>query len=189
MKRLFDLIASLIGLIILLPILMIIAISIKLDSKGSVIFKQKRLGKNGEIFLIYKFRTMVENAEDKGMGVFTNKSDPRITRVGKFLRKTSLDELLQLFNVIKGEMSIVGPRPPVPYHPYKYNEYSNNQRLRFTVRPGITGYAQVNGRNKLSWDERIKYDIKYVKNCSFLLDLKIIIKTFFKMLNNNDIYR
>ena len=152
-------------------------------------FLQERLGKNGDVFKIYKFRTMVENAESKGSGIYTSKGDPRITKIGHFLRKTSLDELPQLLNVIKGDMSLVGPRPPVPYHPYKYNEYSDKQRKRFTVKPGITGFAQVSGRNKLSWDERIEYDVEYVENYSLFLDFKILFNTFLTVFKNNDIYR
>jgi len=149
---------------------------------------QERLGKNGEVFKIYKFRTMVENAESKGSGIYTSKGDPRITKVGHFLRKTSLDELPQLLNVLKGDMSLVGPRPPVPYHPYKYNEYSDKQRKRFKVKPGITGFAQVSGRNKLSWDERIEFDVEYVENYSLFLDFKILFNTFLTVFKNNDIY-
>lgn len=173
-----------------MPLFFIIAVLIKLDSKGPVFFLQERLGKNGEVFKIYKFRTMVENAEDKGSGLSVKKNDLRITRAGNILRKTSIDELPQLFNVLKGEMSLVGPRPPVPYFPYKYSDYSDKQKLRFNVKPGITGYAQVNGRNKLSWDERIEYDVKYVINYNFLFDIKILFMTFKNIItNNNGIYK
>ncbi|MCK8816298.1 sugar transferase [Natroniella sulfidigena] len=188
-KRVVDFIGSLFGLIILFPLFILIGVAIKLDSKGPIFFKQDRLGKDGQVFKIYKFRTMVQNAEDKGSGLFTSKGDPRITKVGKFLRKTSLDELPQLINVIKGEMSLVGPRPPVPYHPYEYNEYSEEQKLRFCVLPGITGYAQIKGRNHLSWDSRIEKDIWYVRNYSIFLDIRIILFTFKKVFcGNNDIY-
>jgi undecaprenyl phosphate N,N'-diacetylbacillosamine 1-phosphate transferase len=112
-----------------------------------------------------------------GSGLFTNEADPRITRVGSFLRKTSLDEIPQLINVLRGEMSWVGPRPPVPYHPYKYEDYQGDQKIRFTVLPGITGYAQISGRNKLDWNERINLDVKYAKNQSIFLDIRIMFKT------------
>jgi len=186
-KWVLDFILSLIILIILSPLLLIIAVIIKLDSEGPILFKQERLGKDGKVFLIYKFRTMVDNAEKKGTGLFTNENDPRITKIGKFLRKTSLDELPQLINVLKGEMSIIGPRPPVPYHPYKYEGYSDEQRLRFTVLPGITGYAQVNGRNKNTWEEKLALDLWYVEHHSIGLDIKILLQTVIKVLKRKDI--
>ncbi|NLI61610.1 MAG: sugar transferase [Clostridiales bacterium] len=176
-KRILDFILSLIGLVILSPLLLIICLLIKLDSKGPVFFTQERLGYNGKIFRIYKFRTMVDGAINMGSGLFTNEADPRITRVGSFLRKTSLDEIPQLINVLRGEMSWVGPRPPVPYHPYKYEDYQGDQKIRFTVLPGITGYAQISGRNKLDWNERINLDVKYAKNQSIFLDIRIMFKT------------
>ncbi len=174
-KRIFDFIASLFGLIILLPFFIIIAIFIKLDSKGPVFFRQERAGKNGNPFIIYKFRTMVENAENKGAGYFIEKNDSRITKIGSFLRKYSIDEFPQLINVLKGDMSLVGPRPTLMYQIEKYN---NLQRQRLKVKPGITGWAQVNGRNDLSWPEKIEYDVWYVKKRNLLLDIKIIFRTF-----------
>lgn len=188
-KRVLDFLLSFVALIILSPLFLIIAICIKIDSKGPVFFKQERLGKDGEIFLIYKFRTMVDGAIHMGSGLRTDEGDPRITKVGGFLRKTSLDELPQLINVLKGEMSIVGPRPPVPYHPHKYEDYSEEQKLRFTVLPGITGYAQINGRNEIEWDERIKYDIYYARNWSLGLDFKIFFRTIKIVLCKEGIYR
>lgn len=187
-KRVIDILLSLIALIIALPILLVIALAIKLSSKGSIFFIQKRLGEHGKIFDIYKFRTMVQDAEKVGTGIFTSHDDPRITKVGHLLRKTSLDEVPQILNVLKGDMSLVGPRPPVPYHPHKYEDYSDEQRMRFTVKPGITGYAQVIGRNTLTWDERIDLDIEYVENMSMMLDLKILFKTVFVFANKNEIY-
>ena len=179
-KRIFDIFASLIGLIILSPILALIAIAIKCDSKGPVFFLQERIGKVGKTFNIYKFRTMVINAESIGEGLICRDDcDPRITRMGKILRKTSLDELPQLINVLLGEMSIVGPRPPVTYHPYNgYKSYSENAKKRFLMRPGITGLAQVERRNSATWDERIEIDVQYVEQFNILLDIHIIFKTF-----------
>jgi len=189
LKRLIDFLILIIVSIPLLIIGIIIAFLIKYDSKGSVLFKQNRLGENGKVFEIYKFRTMVQNAEKIGTGVFTNDRDPRITKMGSLLRKTSLDELPQIINIFKGEMSFVGPRPPVPYHPYKYEDYDETQKLRFTVKPGVTGMAQAYGRNTLSWDERIEYDVKYVKNISLLLDIKIVVKTILSVIRKENIYR
>ena len=150
-----DFLLALLGFLIIWPFLLLIAILIKLESKGPAIFKQERLGRNGRIFEIYKFRTMVDGAIHQGSGLQTYEGDPRITKVGNLLRKTSLDELPQLFNILKGEMSFIGPRPPVPYHPYEYEEYTQKQK-RFIVRPGISGYAQVVLRNSGSWEERIQ---------------------------------
>ena len=169
-KRLLDIILVLMLFLPLFLISILIAIAIKVDSKGPVLFKQKRLGRDGDIFNILKFRTMIENAEKIGPGLSTFEGDPRVTRVGNILRKTSLDELPQLFNVLKGDMSIVGPRPPVPYHPRKYHEYNDHQKQRFMVRPGITGYAQVKGRNSLTWDERIEFDVQYVNKQNLFLE-------------------
>lgn len=187
-KRIYETIIAITLIILLCPFMILISLLIKLTSKGPVFFNQERLGKNGHIFIIYKFRTMVINAENFGLGIYTNESDNRITKIGRFLRKTSLDELPQLFNIIKGQMSFVGPRPPVPYHPYKYEDYTDEQRLRFTVLPGITGYAQILGRNSLSWDERIELDVYYVKNKSLLLDLEIIFLTFISVIKKENIY-
>lgn len=187
-KRIIDFISSLFLIIILSPILIIISIIIKISSKGNILFVQKRLGENGSEFNIYKFRTMIQGAEKVGTGIFTSHDDPRITRIGHLLRKTSLDELPQLLNVLKGDMSLVGPRPPVPYHPRKYEDYPIDQKKRFSVKPGITGYAQVIGRNTLSWDERIKLDVEYIEKMSFILDLKILVKTFFVFANKKEIY-
>ena len=190
-KRLLDIIGSLIGIILLLPILIIISIAIRFDSKGPIIFKQKRLGKNGKVFTIYKFRTMVENAEKMGTGIFNFKDDPRVTKVGKFLRKYSLDELPQLFNILKGDMSLVGPRPPLTYELGDYKDFDEKLKKRFIVKPGLTGYAQISGRNELSWDEKIEYDLKYIEDFfkyGILIDLKVILVTIFKVLKGEGIY-
>lgn len=188
-KRLIDIIGSLFGILILLPILIIIAISIKLTSKGPILFKQERLGKNGDTFKILKFRTMVVNAEKIGDGLFVKTdADSRITKVGKFLRSTSLDELPQLVNVLKGEMSLVGPRPPVPHHPYKYEDYSDFQKRRFELKPGMTGLAQVTVRNSVPWEGRIPVDVEYVENFNVFLDIKILLKTIWKIIDRDSIY-
>lgn len=184
-KRIIDFLFSLIILLILLPLFLVVAILIKLDSKGPVIFKQSRLGKDGNVFKVWKFRTMIDNAEKMGTGLTTAQNDPRITRVGKILRKTSIDELPQLINVLKGDMSFIGPRPAPVHHLKQYNE---NERQRLKVLPGITGWAQVNGRNILTWPERIEKDIWYVNNISFLLDLKIAFKTIKVVLLSEGVY-
>lgn len=185
-KRFFDIILSLLGLIILSPILLITAIAIKIESKGPVIFKQERIGKNGKVFKIYKFRSMVVGAEKMGTGVYSKKGDSRVTKVGKFIRMTSIDELPQLVNIIKGEMSIIGPRPVLTYHPWKYEEYTEEQLKRFEVRPGITGWAQIHGRKDVEWNNRIKMDVYYVENISLKLDLKIFLKTIYEVLSMKD---
>ncbi|WP_374723713.1 sugar transferase [Calidifontibacillus erzurumensis] len=188
-KRMIDFFGSFIGLIVISPILLLIALSIKLTSKGPVFFRQERLGKDGKVFKILKFRTMVVNAEKIGSGLIVkSESDNRITKVGKFLRATSLDELPQLWNVLKGDMSLVGPRPPVPYHPYKYENYSDFQRRRFEMKPGITGLTQVTVRNSVSWDERIPIDVEYVEKFNIWLDIKILFKTLQKILKRDSIY-
>lgn len=183
-KRALDFLFALMILIFSSPLLLIIAIAIKFDSKGPVIFKQKRLGKNGKEFCIYKFRTMVVNAELGG--VYSDNKDPRVTRVGNILRKTSLDEIPQAFNVLKGNMSFIGPRPPLTYHPWKLEEYTDFQRRMFEERPGITGWAQINGRKAVEWNRRIELNVWYIDNISFSLDAKIFFKTVFKVLRNDD---
>jgi len=173
LKRIIDIVVSGIGLIILFPIFIIIGILIKLDSKGPVFFAQERVGKDGKIFKAYKLRTMIDNAENVGLGHEIAKDDNRITRVGKCLR-WGIDELPQLINVFKGDMNLVGPRPTLPHQVKKYSE---REKRRLEVKPGITGWALVNGRNKLSWPERIKLDIWYIDHWSIWLDLKILFKT------------
>lgn len=183
-KRLFDITISMIGLIITSPILLITAIAIKLESSGPIIFKQERLGLNGKVFKIYKFRSMCVDAE-KG-GVYEKKGDLRVTKVGKFIRKTSIDELPQFVNILKGEMSLIGPRPALTYHPWTYNEYTEEQKRMFHVRPGVTGWAQVNGRKEVEWPRRIELNVEYVDKMSLYFDLMIFFKTIFKVLRMED---
>lgn len=185
-KRFCDFTVSLLALIILSPLFAIVAIAIKAESKGPVIFKQERLGLGGKVFLIYKFRSMCVGAEHTGTGQYSFAGDPRVTKVGKILRATSIDELPQLINVIKGEMSIIGFRPPLTYHPWPIEEYTPYQKRMFLVRPGITGWAQVNGRKEVEWHERIRLNVYYVDNISLLLDIKIIFMTVINVLKNKD---
>lgn len=185
-KRFLDVTASFLGLVLLSPLLLTVSILIKIDSRGPVIFRQKRIGRNGKVFEIYKFRSMCVGAEKTGSGVYSGKGDARVTRIGKILRATSIDELPQLLNILKGEMSFVGPRPPLTYHPWKYEEYTDFQKRMFEVRPGITGWAQVNGRKDVEWHKRIELNVWYVDHMSLLLDIKIMFKTAFKVLTNAD---
>ncbi|MBE6708578.1 MAG: sugar transferase [Ruminococcaceae bacterium] len=170
--------------IVLSPIFLIAAIAVKIDSKGPIIFRQKRLGLKGREFNMYKFRSMIVNAESGG--VYSDKNDPRITRVGRFLRASSIDELPQLLNIIKGDMSFIGPRPPLTYHPWPIDEYTDEQRRMFDMRPGITGWAQINGRKSVEWNHRIELNVWYVDNVSFVTDVKIVFMTVFKVLRNAD---
>ncbi len=185
-KRFLDVTASFLGLVLLSPLLLAVSLLIKIDSRGPVIFRQKRIGRNGKVFEIYKFRSMCVGAEKTGSGVYSGKGDARVTRIGKILRATSIDELPQLLNILKGEMSFVGPRPPLTYHPWKYEEYTDFQKRMFEVRPGITGWAQVNGRKDVEWHKRIELNVWYVDHMSLLLDIKIMFMTAFKVLTNAD---
>lgn len=189
-KRTFDIVSSTIAIIVFSPILLIISLLILKDGGGQIIFGHKRIGKNGEEIKVYKFRSMVVNADEvfnnftqeQKKEYYTNfklENDPRITKIGGFLRETSLDELPQLFNILKGDMSVVGPRPIVRKEIEKYGEYA--EKL-FTVTPGLTGYWQANGRSHTSYEERIKMDMYYIDNASIGLDLKILIKTIFSVL-------
>ncbi len=183
-KRILDFILALSLLMVLIVPMVIIAILIKIDSKGPVLFKQVRLGYKGKEFKILKFRSMVVGAE--AQGVYSDDKDKRITKVGKILRKTSLDEIPQLINILKGDMSFVGPRPPLTYHPWPLSEYTDEQLKMFNSRPGITGWAQVNGRKAVEWNRRIELNIWYNENMSLWLDLKICFLTVFKVLKNSD---
>lgn len=195
-KRLIDVFGSIVGLLILSILMVIIAVIIKIeDPKGSVFFKQVRIGKNGREFKMYKFRSMASDAEERleellklnevEGAMFKMKDDPRITRVGKFIRKTSIDELPQLLNVLKGEMSLVGPRPPLPR---EVEEYTNHDKQRLIVVPGCTGLWQVSGRSNVSFTEMVELDIEYIKSRSLLYDLRIILKTVWVLLGSKDAY-
>jgi len=188
-KRLIDCLLAFIGLIALLPVFLAISIAAKLDSEGPVFFVQERLGLNGKVFKIIKFRTMIVGAERIGSGLtIKSSSDERITRVGSFLRRTSLDEIPQLFNILLGDMSIIGPRPPVTYFPYKgFENYPDWAKKRFGIRPGLTGLAQVVYRNNATWDERIVLDVLYADTVNLLLDVKLFISTVFKVVRQENI--
>ena len=189
-KRCIDFFGSLFGIILILPLLIVISLSVKFTSKGPIFFRQERLGKKGKVFKIVKFRTMVVNAEKIGDGLKINsENDDRITKVGKFLRATSLDELPQLWNVLVGDMSMVGPRPPATYFPYDgYDNYPDWAKKRFEMRPGMTGLTQVTVRNSVPWDERIAIDIEYMEKFNILLDIKILFKTLKKVFVPENIY-
>ncbi|MEI3258987.1 MAG: sugar transferase [Faecalimonas umbilicata] len=185
-KRGMDIVFS--GLFLLagaIPLL-VVALLVKIDSQGPALFKQERLGKDGKPFWIYKFRSMVVGAEKTGSGVYSGRNDARVTKIGKILRATSIDELPQLINILKGEMSFIGPRPALTYHPWKFEEYTEEQKKMFAVRPGVTGWAQVNGRKEVEWPKRIEMNVWYVEHMSFLLDVKIFFKTILKVFTNAD---
>ena len=185
LKRIFDVIVSIIAIFLSFPILIIIIMLIKFTSKGPVFFIQERIGLNGKYFKMIKFRTMLHNTEKKGTGLYSFEDDPRVTKLGRFLRRTSLDEFPQFLNVLVGSMSIVGPRPPVTYELGNWSTFSATMRKRFKVKPGITGFSQIYGRNTLGWDRKIAYDILYInkyKRFGLLLDIYVIYKTFWIVL-------
>ncbi len=189
-KRLFDIVSSTVAVILLFPFGLIVAVAIKLDSKGPVFFAQDRRTKNGKIFKMLKFRSMVTDAEKQGTGLFSYDNDPRVTKVGRFIRKTSIDELPQLLNVIKGDISIVGPRPCVSYELGDFDTLNKKYKKRFQVKGGITGLAQVKGRNENSWDEKVTLDNQYVDLFAkegFWLDIKIMWWTVFKVFAKKNI--
>ena len=185
-KRGMDIVISGIGLIIASPIMLLTAVLIKIDSPGKVLFMQERIGKDGKVFKIAKFRSMCTGAEHTGSGMYSGKNDARVTRVGKFIRATSVDELPQLLNILKGDMSLIGPRPPLTYHPWTIDKYTDEQMHMFDVRPGITGWAQIHGRKSVEWNKRIELNVWYVRHISFWLDLEIFFMTFLKVLRNDD---
>lgn len=185
-KRALDIGLSFTALVVLSPVMLATAAAVKLDSPGPVLFQQKRVGLHGEEFTMYKFRSMTDGAEHTGSGVYSEQGDPRVTKVGKIIRATSIDELPQLLNILKGDMSIVGPRPPLTYHPWPIEEYTEQQRHMFDVRPGVTGWAQVNGRKGVEWHKRIEMNVWYTEHMSLWLDVKILLMTVFKVLTNAD---
>jgi len=176
-KRAFDVTAALLALIVFSPVIAVVALLVRLTSPGPVIFRQSRLGLDQQEFTIYKFRTMRHGSDATGAAVMTHANDPRLTRIGAFLRSTGLDELPQLWNVLAGSMSLVGPRPPVPHHPYPRGSYPDWALARFEARPGLTGFAQVSGRNSLTWEDRIRLDVEYVNKWSWALDIQILLRT------------
>jgi len=189
-KRLFDLITAVIGILLFSPVMVIIACLIKFTSNGPVFFVQDRIGLNGKNFKMLKFRTMFYNSEKKGTGLYTYENDPRITKLGFFLRRISFDELPQLFNVLIGSMSLVGPRPPVTYELGDWSNFTPSMIKRFKVKPGITGLAQILGRNSIGWDRKIAYDLLYIKRYNqigIILDIYIIIKTFKVVVEANNV--
>jgi exopolysaccharide biosynthesis polyprenyl glycosylphosphotransferase len=200
LKRTFDIVTSALAIVLLLPLWLLLALLIKLDSRGPIFYTQERVGMDGRLFLLYKFRTMIADADpelhreyqrafiagraeanlgDAQKPTYKLFADPRITRVGKFLRRTSLDEVPQLINVVMGDMSIVGPRPPIPYEVEAYELW---HRKRLDMKPGLTGLWQVSGRNRLPFEEMVRLDLFYIENWSLLLDLKIILRTGFVMI-------
>ena len=190
-KRLFDIVSSGILIILLTPVWVVIAIAIKCDSKGPILFKQGRRTKDGKVFQMYKFRSMVVNAEKMGAGLFNYENDPRVTKIGRKLRDSSLDELPQLFNIFKGDMSVIGPRPCVTYELGDFDTLNKKYKKRFQVKAGLTGLAQIKGRNDISWDEKVTYDNQYVdmfNRYGFLADIKIGIESVFKAFKHNKIY-
>lgn len=190
-KRIFDIFSSLLAILLLLPIWIVIPIAIKCDSKGPVFFKQERRTKNGRVFKMLKFRSMVVDAEQSGAGLFNYKDDPRVTKVGRFLRNSSIDELPQLFNIFKGDMSVVGPRPCVKYELGDFDTLNKKYKKRFEMKAGLTGLAQVKGRNDISWDEKVEYDNQYIDNFKkhgIFTDIRILWLSVIKVFKKEDIY-
>lgn len=189
-RRIIDTIIALIALIVLSPVLLIVALAICLESKGGAIFKQKRIGLNGKPYDMYKFRSMVKNAQNMGTGVYSFEGDPRITKVGHFIRRTSIDELPQLWNIVKGDMAFIGPRSPVVGHFPEWDTLNDAYKRRFTVLPGISGLAQCVGRNDFSWDEKVVWDNIYIDKVSkyyILYDIKMWFMTFARVFSMSDV--
>lgn len=185
-KRALDFLIGMGVLIVLSSVMLLIALVIYAEDPGPVLFRQKRLGLHGEVFTMLKFRSMKVNSEHTGSGVYSEKGDPRVTKVGRILRATSADELIQAVHLVSGKMSLIGPRPPLTYHPWPLEQYTEEQLHMFDVRPGITGWAQVNGRKAVEWNRRIELNVWYSRNVSLKLDVKIFFMTIFKVLRNAD---
>ena len=185
-KRSLDLLLSFLALVLLSPVFLVTALAVLLESGRPVIFRQDRIGYKGKVFRMYKFRSMVQNAEHTGSGVYSEEGDERVTKVGRVLRALSIDELPQVINIIKGDMSLIGPRPPLTYHPWTIDKYTTEQLHMFDVRPGITGWAQINGRKAVEWHRRIELNNWYVDHLSFPLDCKILFTTVYKVLSRAD---
>jgi lipopolysaccharide/colanic/teichoic acid biosynthesis glycosyltransferase len=185
-RRALDILIALLLLALASPLLLLAMLAVRLESPGSVLYRQRRIGLDGRPFEMVKLRTMVTGAERIGAGLAVNENDPRITRVGALLRRTSLDELPNLLNVLRGEMSLIGPRPTIPA---QVDQYTPRQRGRLSIRPGITGWAQVNGRAALPWSERIELDLYYIEHRSPALDLKILLRTVAMVLGGSGLYK
>lgn len=191
LKRLFDIVSSLVAIILLTPLWIIVSVLIKCDSKGPVFFRQGRRTKGGRVFEMLKFRSMVVDAEKQGAGLFNYKDDPRVTKMGRFLRDSSIDELPQLFNILKGDMSVVGPRPCVTYELGDFDTLNKRYKKRFKMKAGLTGYAQVKGRNDISWDDKVGFDNEYIDLYSkygVLIDIKILFESVLKVFKKENIY-
>lgn len=190
-KRLFDFIGALILILLLVPLWIVVSIAIRCDSKGPVFFRQERRTKNGKVFGMLKFRSMVVNAESAGTGLFNYENDPRVTKVGRFLRNTSIDELPQLFNILIGQMSFVGPRPCVKYELGDFDTLNKKYKKRFRMKAGLTGLAQTRGRNDIAWDRKVEFDNEYVdrfKKFGVFTDIGILFSSVFKVFKKQDIY-
>jgi lipopolysaccharide/colanic/teichoic acid biosynthesis glycosyltransferase len=185
-RRAIDIVGGALGLILAAPLIALAMVAIRLESRGHPIYRQRRVGKDGRQFDLLKLRTMVDGAEHVGAGLAINENDPRVTRVGALLRRTSLDELPNLLNVVRGELSFIGPRPTIPVQVAQYTE---RQRGRLAIRPGITGWAQVNGRASLPWSERIELDLYYIENRSLALDLRILRRTVAIVFGGSGLYK
>jgi lipopolysaccharide/colanic/teichoic acid biosynthesis glycosyltransferase len=185
-RRAVDLVGATVGLIVTAPVIALAMLAIRLESHGHPIYRQRRVGMEGRQFDLLKLRTMVDGAEHIGAGMAINENDPRVTRVGALLRRTSLDELPNLLNVVRGELSFIGPRPTIPVQVAQYTE---RQRGRLVIRPGITGWAQVNGRASLPWSERIELDLHYIEHRSLALDMRILWRTLAIVLGGSGLYK